>query len=475
MMFASLRRLAGQAAIYGLGRLVSPILALILLPLYTNYLGPGAYGRVETLVAATAVLTIVLRAGVSTAFFRFYFDTADRTGRSTLVRTSFWFTMLSASLGLLLIELTASEISNLLGGVGVTLIRAGGIGLWAQMNYEQLTALFRVEQRPLAYVAASVANVLITVCGTVGLVVFARSGAAGVVTGSFSGTLVVYAALLFYRRDQLTVELDLPLLRRMQGFGLPLVPAALALWAINFIDRLFLIHISGKAETGLYALGVRVASGVLLLMIAFQTAWPAFAYSIDDDDEARRTYAFVLTYVLYITCWAAATLGLVSPWIVRLLSSSPAFYPASRVVAPIAFSIAAYAAYVVVAIGVGRARRTQLNWIVTAAAAALNVALNAVLIPRYAMMGAAVATVIAYSAMFVGMAWQAQAVFPVRYQWRRVVTVVVVSVCLTTLGKLIHANLEVAIALAVAFPLALGLTGFYLPGERRRIRSLIPI
>jgi O-antigen/teichoic acid export membrane protein len=43
-MFYSLRRLAGQAAIYGLGRLVSPILALALLPLYTSYLGPARMG-----------------------------------------------------------------------------------------------------------------------------------------------------------------------------------------------------------------------------------------------------------------------------------------------------------------------------------------------------------------------------------------------------------------------------------------------
>jgi len=473
-MFHHLRRLAGQSAIYGLGRLVAPILAVLLLPLYTKYLGPGAYGRLETVVAAGAVLTILLRAGVSTAFFRFYFDASDDAGRLRIVRTSFWFTMASATVGLVVIESAAVPISHLLGGVGVTLVRASAVGLWAQMNYEQLTALFRVEQRPRAYVAASVANVFITVAGTAALVVVAHWGAVGVAVGNFTGTLTVYVVLVLYRREQLGLEFDRPLLRRMQGFGLPLVPAALSLWAINFIDRLFLIHISGKAETGLYALGVRIASGVLFLMVAFQTAWPAFAYSIEDDDEARSTYAFVLTYVLFVTCWASAALGLLSPWIVRLVSSSPAFYPASRVVAPIAFSTAAYAAYVVVAIGVGRARKTQLNWIVTGVAAALNIALNAVLIPPYGMMGAAIATAVAYAAMFVGMTWQAQSVFPVRYQWRRVVTVVCVAVGLTAVGKLVHADLAVAIVLSLAFPVALGPAGFYLPGERRRLRRLLP-
>jgi O-antigen/teichoic acid export membrane protein len=111
---------------------------------------------------------------------------------------------------------------------------------------------------------------------------------------------------------------------------------------------------------------------------------------------------------------------------------------------------------------------------VTGAAAVVNIALNAILIPRYGMMGAAIATVVAYTAMFVGMTWQAQSVFPVRYQWRRVVTLVGVSVGLTVVGKLTHVGLALAIVLALAFPVALALAGFYLPGERRRLRRLLP-
>ncbi len=49
--------------IYGLGGLVSRILATLLLPLYTHYLPPGSYGRVEIVTAATAVLAIVLQHG----------------------------------------------------------------------------------------------------------------------------------------------------------------------------------------------------------------------------------------------------------------------------------------------------------------------------------------------------------------------------------------------------------------------------
>ena len=96
-----LKRLGKHSAIYGLGGLVSRILAVLLLPLYTRYLSPSDYGQVETLIALTTVLTIVLRMGISSAFFRFYFDSPEPEKRRLVLRTSFWFTMSMATLGLL--------------------------------------------------------------------------------------------------------------------------------------------------------------------------------------------------------------------------------------------------------------------------------------------------------------------------------------------------------------------------------------
>jgi O-antigen/teichoic acid export membrane protein len=129
----------------------------------------------------------------------------------------------------------------------------------------------------------------------------------------------------------------------------------------------------------------------------------------------------------------------------------------------------------VVQIGTGRARQTRSNWVVTGAAAAVNVALNLALIPAYGRMGATIATVVAYTLLFVGMAWRAQRVFPVSYQWRRVATLGLAAVGLTVLGKLLDVPLPVALALTAAFPLVLLVLGFYLPAERQRLRRLLPI
>jgi Na+-driven multidrug efflux pump len=86
-------------------------------------------------------------------------------------------------------------------------------------------------------------------------------------------------------------------------------------------------------------------------------------------------------------------------------------------------------------------------------------------------MGAAVATVAAYGVMFLAMTWYAQRVFPTPYQWRRVLTAAAAAVALLLAGKAVG-GLAAALALTLAYPLALLLLGFYLPEERRRLLRL---
>ena len=472
MLAGRLRQLVGQSAVYGLGGLVSRVLAVLLLPLYTAYLDPDDLGAVGVLIALNAVLVTVLRGGVSSAFFRFWFDSPEAEKRRTVLRTSFWFTMGMATFGLVAGWIFAAPIADALSLDGqVWLVRAQFVALWAQMNYEQLTAVFRVEQRASRFLAASLANVAITITATVVLVVGFDKGALGVIVGNFTGTLAVYLALLGYRREQLGLELDRPLLRAMQRFGWPLVPSALALIAINFSDRIFIARLASLEEVGRYELGVRIASAMVLLLTAFRMAWPGFAYSIEEEDEAKTTYAFVLTYLVTLASWAALGLGLLAPWLVKLLApTNEAFWPGERVVAPLAFAAALFAGYIVVSIGIGRTRRTGFNWVVTGTAAAVDLGLNAILVPEYGMEGAAAAALAAFAVLFVFMAAYAQRIYPVTYQWRRVGTALGGAAALVVAGKALDVPLAGAIALTLLYPGVLLLLGFFLPSERARVR-----
>ena len=393
-----------------------------------------------------------------------------------MLRTSFWYTMAAATAGLVVGLILAEPIGALLGIDDPTLVRAAFVGLWAQMNYEQLTAVFRVEQRPWAFLAASLANIAITVGATVALRRRLRVGR----RRRRRRELHRHAARLpgAARRTAASSSASSSTARscaRMQRFGLPLVPSALALIVVELLRPLLPRPTSPSlAEVGLYEIGARIASAMVLLLTAFRAAWPAFAYSIEDDAEAQRTYAFVLTYLIVVATWLAVALGAARA-VARAPardggSSTPASASSPRSRSRRRSSPATSSSRSASAARSGRSSTGSI----TGAAAALNVALN--LAPRsrsYGMEGAAAATVASYALLFVGMAWWARRVYPVPYQWRRVGTALAAGVALVVVGEgARRAARRRDPARRLVYPLALLPLGFLLPGERARLRTL---
>ena len=106
------------------------------------------------------------------------------------------------------------------------------------MNFDIVTGIYRIERRPTAFVVYSLTNV----AHHRGHLDRARGRhwhhePAGLMIGNFSGTYVTYALMLIARRDVGRLALDRELLRRMLHFSVPLIPAGLALWALNVADR----------------------------------------------------------------------------------------------------------------------------------------------------------------------------------------------------------------------------------------------
>ena len=101
--------------------------------------------------------------GIASAFFRFYFDSnepAARRASSARPSGSRWRWRRSGSSSA---RASRRRSPTLLFGITERLrssSRAAFVGLWAGMNYEQLTSLFRVEERSVAFVSASLANIL---------------------------------------------------------------------------------------------------------------------------------------------------------------------------------------------------------------------------------------------------------------------------------------------------------------------------
>ena len=66
-------------------------------------------------------------------------------------------------------------------------------------------------------------------------------------------------------------------------------------------------------------------------------------------------------------------LGSLAPWLVDLLAPKGNFDALGRRGAAPLLRVAAYSGYSVLAIGIGRMRQTQLNWVVSGVAALVNI------------------------------------------------------------------------------------------------------
>lgn len=488
-MSGYLRRLATTGAAYTAASIFSKLIAVALLPLYTRYLTPEDYGAAEVMFAAVVSASIVVRLGVIEALLRFYYKDDEDPGRvlSTSFAALFWFSTAAALLALpfagpiseaLLPEPAGLDPREAVAwpGDAATLARISIAGLWVLTLHEYLLTIFRLEERARAFFVTTMLNVVAAIGLTVALVVGADEGARGLLLGSYASGAAFVLGLIAYHWRRLSLWIDRALLRRLLRFGTPTMPAELSLYALNFVDRIIIVRTLGLAEAGLYSLAVKFAQGVNVLVRGFQLAWPPLAYSIRDDDDARRAYSAVVTWFVVGGAFVVSGMWLLSRWIVRALAA-PKFFDAYEPIGLIAAGVTLYALYMVLVVILGRTGRTEFNFPATGAALVANVALNLLLVPPFGIVGAGAALVASYLVVLALMYGFTQRLFPVPYEWGRLARVVLVSAALVAAGELLlptdgAAGFLARTALWLAYPLALLAIGFFTPDERAWLARL---
>ena len=482
-MGARLRQLAGQSFVYGLGGIVSKLVGIFLLPIYTKpqYVSQAGFGQVETVMAASSLLSIVCQFGLTTAMFRFCWDHREPDSRRRTIRTAFTAVMVLSTIAVLIGVAAIDPISS---GLEVTreLALIGLAGLWVTIQYTIVTGIYRIEQRPTAFIVYSFINIAITIVLSIVFVIPLRMGAAGIMLGNFSGTYLTYFLLLWARRDMVGFTVNWPLLRQMLVFSLPLMPSGVALWALNLADRVQVqrlttgTQLERSAQLGTYSAANKIALGIMLVISAFQTAWIPFANLIIDDGDAKRTYRAVLTYWSMVMAWGVVAItALSTPYI--HLTMNPDWFGAVPVVPLLMSGSVLYGAYYILNIGVNRSKRTKMTPLVTGTAAAVNIGLNFWMIPKWGIVGAGWSTVIGFSVLVV-LGWRnAQASYPVSYDFKRVLRIVALAALfMVVLVELVPpigiAGIGLRVLLVAIFPLALVAAGVVTPGERSKIIAL---
>lgn len=494
-MAGYLKRLIDSLGAYQLASVLQKLLAVFLLPVYTGLIPASGYGIVETLATFVIFASIVIRFGIIESFLRYYYTDADPARRDALARRCVLFALASTTLACVVLALFAAPLSAAITSERVPgAFRVAVLGVWSFTNLELAQALLRVDERLKAYALCTSANVLLTVAASVVLVVGVGSGYQGLLIGNYGASTVVLLALWWALRGRLAPRLGLgsgavrgvwrrasaaflaagsaDSLRALFRFGLPTVPAEASVYALSVLDRQFLVHQQGPAAAGRYAIAVKVAGAVVFIVQAFQYAWPPLAYSITDDAQAARLYGLVTTYYALVTGWVVAGLTLESRYIIRLLAPHPGYFQSYRAIPWLALGWGLYGLWVVLLVIAGRAHVTRRNFPAALVGLGVNVALLALLVPRYGIAGAGVALCGAYVVMLAAMHLLIRRAFPVHFQWRRLAHLSVVIGGLTVAGDLLlpsagAAGLFERAAVIVAIAPVLWATRFLEPVELR--------
>src|ERR1019366_9000146 len=280
------------------------------------------------------LLSILLRLGVGEAFIRFYYDDADVARRDLIASGAVAFVFVTTTIAALAGVIFAGTLSRALLGVhNPVLFDFAMLGVWAFTNLEIAYALLRADERTGTYMRASVVNVVITISLTIYLVVGRHDGARGLLAGNYTASTLVLVGLWWVERRRLLAPLRARLgasalsagaraalpMRAMLGFGLPTVPADASVYALQLVDRWYLLRAQSAAAAGLYGLAAKLGTVVFVAVRGFQYAWPPLAYSVTDDDVAARLYALVTTYYVLATGVVVAGVALLGRWAVRLL------------------------------------------------------------------------------------------------------------------------------------------------------------
>jgi O-antigen/teichoic acid export membrane protein len=432
--------LGKQTFIYGLAGASAQVVGLFTLPIFARAFTTAQYGVVEVAIVAYAALLVFADTGLTSGAQRSYYDYDDH---QTSERRAALFTGLSASM----------VLAALLAGVLVAF--AAPISRWAFDTTDHAVVVrlvgatlpvgtlvafcleaMRLRFKPWRYTVCALISALgAAVVGVVAVVGF-DVGVEGVVLGILVGAALAAVYGLAVARRYLLGRFSTPELRKMLSYGLPLLPAAVALWGLNFVDRVMLAKLGSLSDTGEYAVANRFAFVLMFAVTAFATAFGPFQLALwkEDVELEKRVRDHTLTYLTVALVSVGVVLAVFAREIVAVVA--PSFDEAYRVVGLLLMAVALWGIANLVLFGIGLMRRTGYVALFTLLAAAGNIALNAMLIPAWGIVGAALANLAGYALLVVLYYRKSQQLYPTSYTLRKPAVVLVAGGLAMAVGAL---------------------------------------
>ena len=326
--------LAHDAAIYGGVRVLLKSLAFLLVPLYARHLSPAEFGTLELILAFAAFVDVFIN--LSGVLARFYFDQDDSRWRKQAITLFFLIESIYPAVLIGGLLLFASRLADPVAGEAAyaSLIVIALVDLYLTNIVDISMSLTRMRRKPWTFALYALIRGLTYVTLAVLLVAVWELGVKGILIASLTSAIIVFVvSAREYVRD-LIRGVDWDVGKEMIAFGWPTIVSAFSFYALNLLDRFFVKHYHGAAETGLYGVAFRYSQIVLVGVFAFRMGWPQWHYSWLNSDRHPQMVARGAS-------WFFGALGflvvVVSAWILPLfhLLMPERYWEATEAVPPL--------------------------------------------------------------------------------------------------------------------------------------------
>jgi O-antigen/teichoic acid export membrane protein len=413
-----LKQLGGETIVYGISGTISRFIGIFLVPLYTRVFSPEDYGVIAILTSIIALLSTMVILGMDNSSARWFYDSDERSRRAGIISSWFWCQLLVSSSVAVLLFVFSEPIAQLLfQDIGLASLIKLAAPLIPLSSFSKVFGnLLRYQRKAWFTMIYFTASSLVTIGMIFLFVLVLKQGITGWITGQVLAAVLAGFVSIFLLGSWINpFRVSRTLLKEMLAFGLPLVPAAAAIWITASSDRLILQLFRETSEVGIYAIAASIAAGMALITTAFQMAWGPFAFSLIHTEESEKVYSKVLSIYALLGGFLGTALSLFSPWILILLTT-PAYYAAVTSIPFLVFAYLAIGANYIFSLGAGIVKKSTPVALSIFIGAATSILLNFLLIPVLGKEGAAISNLTAYTAAAVYMYLRSQKLYPLPYR-----------------------------------------------------------
>lgn len=445
---SSLKKLAGQTAIYGLTNILGRLLNYLLVPLYTKILPPEAYAPVNIVYAWIPFLSVIFTYGMETSFFRFSQNQEERKKVLSTSSVSLLFTTILFTIVLLYFRQFLSSWMEL--GDHPEYIAYFALIL----AFDTLTAIpfanLRLQNRPIRYSVVKISNIAVNI----GLNLFFLVGcpwllehdntwvsffydpAMGVNYIFISNLVASAVTWLLLLREIMGIEwkIDKALWTRLMRYSLPLIIVGLAGMVNETLDRAYFLPKflpynlkQNNFLIGVYGANYKLSILITLFIQAFRMGAEPFFFQHAEAQHARQTYARVMKYfVIVLSIMFLSVAMYINVW--KYFLRREVYWEGLFVVPTLLLANIFLGIYYNLSIWFKLSNQTSMGAYITVVTAALAFALNIWWIPIFGYFGSAMATMVCYGVQMTICYWLGQKYYPIPYATKKLLSIVALSV-----------------------------------------------